>query len=109
VDAAAMAGEPAPIAAEPACGRTCSSYVIASPVPGAPARVVDGASAFGMALDPGAAVTPSTDPSGPKSPTAPRIDVEVNAGAGVSVGAFGTVTAVVAGASGGYAVAALSE
>ncbi len=38
-----------------ACGAACSSHVIASPVRGRPAIVVGGASAFGMALDAGAA------------------------------------------------------
>jgi hypothetical protein len=38
------------------CGPACSSHVIASTVPGQPAVVVHGASAFGLALDGGAAL-----------------------------------------------------
>jgi hypothetical protein len=56
VDAAAMPQASAPVAAVPDCGRACSSYVIAAPVAGEPAHVVSGVSAFGMALDPGAAI-----------------------------------------------------
>jgi hypothetical protein len=42
---------PVPTAVElPSCEPVCASHVIASAVPGGPALVVDGASAFGVAL-----------------------------------------------------------
>lgn len=64
------------------CTRSCVSHVVAGFQPGEPARVVSGASAFGVELEPGGlrldfSVTP---------PAAP-VAVEVSASAGVSVGA----------------------
>lgn len=52
---------------EPSCEPACSSHVIASPVPGGAALVVDGASAFGMALEaptaPTVRIVPATVPA----------------------------------------------
>jgi hypothetical protein len=81
----------APIA-EPGCGRACTSYVIAAPVPGGSAHVVSGVSAFGLALDPGAAVA-APERSSPRAVPAPVPGVQASAVAGVSIGASGAFSA----------------
>jgi hypothetical protein len=126
----AVVAEPAPLVgmpvvnasalrADPDCHLLCSSVVIAGPRPGEPALVVDGSSAFGMALDAGAARISPTIPEPP--PLVPAIEVPapaetmVSAHAAVSIGASAAFSGPVetdpspVGLSGGWAIADASS
>lgn len=71
-----------PAKSDDRCTRSCVSHVVAGFQPGEPARVVSGASAFGMEFEPGG---PSLDVSA--APLAARLAVEVDVSTGVSIGA----------------------